>query len=540
MKPALYSDKLVSEYLDNGCWESRTLRDLCRENSVLYPDKTALVDSKSSLTWREVNDCSERLAQGFAELGFIKHGIILVQLYNSIELFLTLVAAEKAGVIVAGCPPTFRHAEIESVAGKTGARGIIIGENIHNFSYYHMVQDLRPDLVNLKHVVFTGTDVPQDTVSFWGLISSEFPVPSRYDGLSPFEVCRLGTTSGTTGMPKISENAFASYLSAGKSLAKRIRFSPDDVVGAMYNITGGGVSLLAGVVVPLYGARCVLAERLSAEEMCEVVAREKITVLALVPAQIARLAEYPNAGGHDLTSLRLIVSSTSQLPQALAQTIESAFGCPVLQTYGAMDCGAIGSGFADDPPELRWQMVGKPYECNQLKIVDEDGEELKAGEVGGVMVKGAGLVGGYFGNPALTRKEWQDGWVHTGDLGCLDQKGYLKFVGRQKDIIIRAGRNIIPKEVEEILLKHPKVIEAAVVKMPDPVVGEKACAYVVARWGEKFTFEEMTSFLKGKRLAPYKFPERLEVIDAMPLVPAGQKIDRKRLEEDIARKLEQQ
>ncbi len=537
MKPTLYSDELVGEYLSDGCWENRTLRDLCRENARSHPAKTALVDLKRRLTWGEVDDCSERLAHSLAELGFSKDNVILVQLYNSVELFLLLVATEKAGVIVAGCPPTFRHTEIESIAYKTGARGIVIGENTHNFNYYHMVRDLRPNLPGLKQVVFAGADVPPDAISFWNLLSVEHSVNAGPAGLSPFEVCRLGTTSGTTGMPKISENAFSAYLSAGKSLAKRIKFTPDDVVGAMYNITGGGVSLLAGVIVPLYGARCVLAEHLSAEEMCELVARENITVLALVPAQIARLVEYQNAAGHDLASLRLIVSSTSQLPQALAKAIETTFGCPILQTYGAMDCGAIGSGFVDDPPELRWQMIGKPYDCNQLKLVGEDGEEVPEGEVGEIIVKGAGLVGGYFGNAALTRKEWHGGWVHTGDLGRLDKKGYLRFVGRQKDIIIRGGRNIIPKEVEEILLKHPKVAEVVVVKMPDPIMGEKACAYVVPKRGEKLTFEEMTSFLKEKRLAPYKLPERLEIIETMPLVPAGQKIDRKRLEEDIARRL---
>jgi non-ribosomal peptide synthetase component E (peptide arylation enzyme) len=398
MKPTLYSNELVSEYLSNGCWENRTLRDLCHDNSVSYPDKTALVDFKRRITWGEVDNYSERLARGLTELGFSKDSVILVQLYNSTELFLTLLAAEKTGVIVAGCPPTFRHTEIESIARKTAARGIIIGENTHNFDYYHMVKDLRPNLTNLKHVIFTGTNVPQNTISFWKLISVEHPVDAGFTGLGPFEVCRLHTTSGTTGTPKISENAFSAYLSAGKSLAKRIKFTPDDVVGAMYNITGGGVSLIAGVIVPLYGARCVLIERLSAEQICELIARENITVLALVPTQIASLAEYQNIDEYDLTSLRLIVSSTSQLPQALAETIENTFSCSVLQTYGAMDCGAIGSGFADDPPELRLQMIGKPYDCNQLKLVGEAGEEVPEGEVGEVMVRGASMVGGYFGN----------------------------------------------------------------------------------------------------------------------------------------------
>jgi non-ribosomal peptide synthetase component E (peptide arylation enzyme) len=538
MKPTLYTDELISEYLNNGCWEHKTLRELCHESSMLYPDKTALVDSKRRVTWGEVADYSEQLALSLVKLGFSKDSIILIQLYNSIELFLTLVAAEKAGVIVAACPPNFRHAEIESIAQKTATRGIIIGENTHGFDYFRMVKDLRPNLTNLKQVIFTGTNVPRDAISFWELISRKLSTTVRYIGMSPFEVCRLGTTSGTTGTPKLSENAFSAYLSAAKSLAKRIKFTPDDVVGAMYNITGGGVSLIAGVIVPLYGARCVLMERLSAEQICELIARENITVLALVPAQIVRLAEMQNVGEYNLTSLRLIVSSTSQLPQAFAKTIESTFSCPVLQTYGAMDKGAIGSGFVDDPTELRLQMIGKPYDCNQLKLVGEDDEEVPEGEVGEVMVRGASMVGGYFGNLTLTGKEWLNGWAHTGDLGCLDKKGYLKFVGRQKDIIIRGGRNIIPKEVEEILLKHPKVLEAVVVKMPDLIMGEKACAYIVPKHGKKLTFKEITRFLKGKKLAPYKLPERLEIIEIMPLVPAGQKIDRKRLEEDVASKLE--
>jgi non-ribosomal peptide synthetase component E (peptide arylation enzyme) len=190
-----------------------------------------------------------------------------------------------------------------------------------------------------------------------------------------------------------------------------------------------------------------------------------------------------------------------------------------------------------DPPEVRHFTVGKPRGGDEMKIVDANGKELPKGEVGEVIVRGPSTASGYYKDAVATREAWKDGWFRMGDLGKIDEQGNLIIVGRKKYMIIRGGQNIYPTEIESVLLKNPKVLDVAIVKMPDRIMGEKACAYVVPKTGEQFTFEEMVSFLKNKRMTPYKIPERLELIDKLPMVAQDLKIDIETLEKDISLKL---
>jgi non-ribosomal peptide synthetase component E (peptide arylation enzyme) len=181
--------------------------------------------------------------------------------------------------------------------------------------------------------------------------------------------------------------------------------------------------------------------------------------------------------------------------------------------------------------------VGRPFEGNEIKLVDESGQEVPKGETGGIVVRGPCGGTGYYKDPQATKEAFtEDGWFSTGDLGKWDEQGNLMLVGRKKDVIIRGGQNIYPVEVEKLLVTHPKVLDAALVGMPHPVMGERACAYIVPKQGEQFTFHEMVSWLREKGVAPYKLPERLEFLDQMPMV-ADVKVDKKVLREDIARKL---
>ena len=190
-----------------------------------------------------------------------------------------------------------------------------------------------------------------------------------------------------------------------------------------------------------------------------------------------------------------------------------------------------------EPRDQRLLTVGRPSIANEVKIVDESGLEVRQGQVGEIMARGPMCGFGYYKDPEASMKVWtQDGWYHMGDLGKFDEKGNLILIGRAKDMIIRGGQNIYPLEIENLLLTHPKVLDVAIVGMPDPVMGEKACAYVVPKAGQEFKFDEMVSFLKEKKIANYKLPERLEIIGKLPAV-AGQKIDKKALQQAIAQKL---
>lgn len=194
----------------------------------------------------------------------------------------------------------------------------------------------------------------------------------------------------------------------------------------------------------------------------------------------------------------------------------------------------------DEPPEARFRTVGRPLSGNEVKLIDEGGREVSPGEIGIITVKGPYSMGGYYKDLKATRQTSKGGRCNLGDLCRFDEDGRIQIMGRQKEIIIRGGQNIYPKEIENLLTQHPKILEASVVKMPDPVMGEKACAYVAPKLDQRITFEEMVSFLKGKQIALFKLPERLEIVGSLPRVRGGYKVDKGRLEVEIAQKVREE
>jgi non-ribosomal peptide synthetase component E (peptide arylation enzyme) len=230
--------------------------------------------------------------------------------------------------------------------------------------------------------------------------------------------------------------------------------------------------------------------------------------------------------------------SGAPCPPGWPKEFEEKVGAKVINTYGSRDLGSTASPTVDDPPEVRWATAGKSNGWDEIHLLDENGNEVPKGEVGEVVVKAVTGSAGYFKNPEATKEAiGADGLFHIGDLAKWDENDNLVIAGRSKNIIIRGGENIYPNEIEGLLGVYPKVTQAVVVKMPDPLFGEKACAYVSIKPGESFTFDEMVSHLKSKGLAAFKLPERLEVMAKIPMVGDGTKVDLKGLEKDIADKL---
>jgi non-ribosomal peptide synthetase component E (peptide arylation enzyme) len=226
------------------------------------------------------------------------------------------------------------------------------------------------------------------------------------------------------------------------------------------------------------------------------------------------------------------------LPYHLGVETEELLGCKVVQGYGGMDIGAVAAGYLSAPQDIRLKTVGRILKGNSVTLLDPDsGEEVPQGDVGLVTAEGPHCVGGYFRDPETTEASRIHGKFNMGDLGVIDEEGNLYLRGRVKDVIIRGGQTIYPKEVEALLSEHPKVTEAALVRMPDPEMGERACAFVVPKDGETIAFEEMSSFFKSRQVALYKIPERLEVIPELPLVAGGNKVNKRQLEETIRAKL---
>jgi non-ribosomal peptide synthetase component E (peptide arylation enzyme) len=239
--------------------------------------------------------------------------------------------------------------------------------------------------------------------------------------------------------------------------------------------------------------------------------------------------------------MRLWWCAGASLPYDLGMKVEEKLGGTILTVLGATDWGCECLNLPSSPQQVRLKTVGKPIDDTEIKLVDEDGQEVRRGEVGEIWGRGPAAVSGYFKDAEATKEVWtEDGWYMTGDLGTLDEMGNLIVVGRKKDMIIRGGQNIYPIEIENLLRKHPKISDVAVIGMPDPLMGQRACAFVVPQPGQEFSFDEMLSFLRERNIALFKFPERLELIEKIPMVGSGQKVDKKLLEKDIQEKLKRE
>ena len=541
-----YTKELISDYVERGFWHPTLLiSDLVEQSARDYPDKEAAVDSKTRLTWREASQRIDMIARGLLDLGFKRDNVVATQLPNSVEYFLLFFACEKAGVIMATTQHTFRQAEMEPILRQSRAKGIIITRKFRDFDYFSMIQELRPSLPELEHIIVVGDDIPEGTVSLTELMERDLEdkYPPRYFQqirFKPYEVTRIFNTSGTTGTPKCIERPVAPRILAGKTLTERLGIVHDDVIMASWNLGAGVTLFVTQICAPLVGAKLVTLEHFTPDLACEAIERERVSVLTLLPAQMATLLDYPDLDRYDLSSLHVIFTGTQFLTPELGAQVEAKLGCPVVTVYGSGDTAAISATSVNDSQEVRLRTVGHLLDGNEVKIIDSDGNPVPQGEVGEVCVSGPNLVSGYFGNPELTKQLWRDGWFCTGDAGKVDEDGRIVLFGRKRDVIVRGGQNIYPSEIEELLMQHPKVSDVAIVRMPDPVMGEKQCAYVIPKRGQTFAFEEIVSFLRSKKVAAYKLPERLETLSEFPLVAAGNKVDKIRLEQDIVSKLEQE
>ncbi|MEE8473035.1 MAG: AMP-binding protein [Dehalococcoidia bacterium] len=538
----------MEEFVRLGYWGKPSISELWDENALRHPHREALADSTNRYTWAQARQWYDRVALGFLELGLKKDDVVVTQLPNICETMLVYHALEKAGLLGLPTMMTMRHREMEYILTQTEAVGVIIVPLFHDFDYSHMVREIRQGLPQLKYVFSVGDDAPEGTISLKELAESPPERGHRPDRLEetrpgPFDLASLMMTSGTTGFPKFAERPNNFWVTGNTDVA-RWKMTADDVCAALAPVIGGPGGVVNRYTAHHVGARVVLLERFEAGEALKLIERERVTIASAVPAQMAMMVKHPDFDKYDYSSLRAFFYAGAVCPYNLAREVEERMGCRVITDMGAIDCGTITSTSIDDPPEVRRASVGKPYPGNAVRLLTEDGGEVSVGEVGEIVVKGALFSSGYYRDPDTTGRVWGrkgwEGWYRMGDLGRLDESGNLYVVGRATDMIIRGGQNIYPVEVENMLITHPGVLQVAIVPMPDPVMGEKACAFVIPQPGKSLTFDEMVDFLLEKRMAKFKIPERLEIVDSFPMSGDGQKVIKKSLADDVAGKLKEE
>ncbi|RJR19593.1 MAG: o-succinylbenzoate--CoA ligase [Desulfobacteraceae bacterium] len=546
MKPIRYTEKMVGEFLAKGYWTKETFYDFYDRNARTIGDREALVDSRYRVTWAEAKRLVDAIAVSWAEMGIPKFARIIIQSPNSVYGFLARIASERAGLISLTVYPYLREKELEYMVELTEASAVVIPSVYRGFDYLEMYSGLRKRFPSLTHFFLFDDEppagAPRGTYSLTRMakeraskqISEEALAARRLDPI--WQVGLLTSTTGTTGLPKLVEWPIAPRVCTSRARVDIWNLTKDDITMAIAPHAGGAAGTLTYFAAPLAGAKTVMLEEFSPEAALALIEREKATAIGVVPTHLVRMLE-TDTKKYDLSSLRFIRSAGGYLSPQVAEEAENAFGASITSDLGTQDMGSVSGCRVEDPKELRRRTVGRMLPGNEVRLVDEKGNPVPEGEPGILYFRGPHAPAGYYRDEKLTSTVFDnDGWTTTGDIVKFDQ-GCLWILGRAKDMIIRGGQNIYPAEVEGLLNEHPKVASVAIVGYPDREMGERACACVIPKTGQTLNFQEMGEFLKSKKLAMFKLPEKLVIMDSFPIVGDSGKIDKKVLKKQIEEKI---
>jgi cyclohexanecarboxylate-CoA ligase len=519
-----------AESISKGYWHDRTINDALDACVARCPDRLALsaVQVESStvrrFTYSELAAMADRIAVGLSRLGVGRNDVVAMQMPNWWQFTLTYLACSRIGAVLNPLMHIFRERELSFMLKHGEAKVAIVPKLFRGFDHEQMVEGLRADLPALKHVVVVGGADPN---SFDALLSGPVWEKER-DALSivtrqrptPDDVTQLIYTSGTTGEPKGVMHSANTVMANIVPYAERLALGRNDVV-LMASPMAHQTGFMYGLLMPIMlQARVVLQDVWEPKKAVELIRAERVTFTMASTPFLTDLAKAGAETGSCVPTLRTFLCAGAPIPGALVEQARKVLGSKIVSAWGMTENGAVTLIKLDDDDELAFTTDGCPLPGVEVKVIDEDGNALPAGEVGKLLVRSCSNFGGYLRRPLLNGTD-ADGWFDTGDLARIDARGYIRICGRSKDVIIRGGENIPVVEIEALLYRHPSVVQAAIVAYPDERLGERACAIVVVKPGATIDLPGMVEFLKSQKVALQYIPERLIVRDAMPATPTG-------------------
>ena len=487
--------------------ELKDLNSLIEHSTLNNFEKIALIYEGSHFTYKELYNSILRLATGLQRLGIQKGDRVALMLPNIPMFPIAYYAIVRIGAIVVPINTMFREREIHYILEDSESSAIITWGNV-----LEEVGRAVEDIDSCSHLIVTGSNLPEEVVNLDTLLAENDADPEDFSAASEDSAVIL-YTSGTTGRPKgavlthgnLASNAYASVL-IGQITSKDIFLG----VLPFYHSFGQTVSMNAAFYA---GARIVLLSKFNPEDVLQAIDCEKVTIFAAVPTMLKMLVDY-DAPVPDLSSIRRLLSGGSKLEKSLMEEFESKFGLPIHEGYGLTEASPVVT-FNPEGFARKEGSVGIPLRDIYVKIVDESGEELVPGQEGEIVVRGPNVMKGYLNRPEATKEILRDGWLYTGDVGYLDEEGYLYIVDRKRDMIIKGGFNVYPREIEELLLHHPAIAEVAVVGVADPVQGEEVKAYVVLKKGANVSSDEIIEYCLSQ-IARYKCPKYISFLQSLP------------------------
>ena len=536
-QPTRFTPEMIEAYVRQGFWRHETTLDILDRHAEARPDDVALVDPHRRLTWAAARAAVANMARQLDRLGLKRDTPVVVQLHNTAESCLVRLALKRVGLLGAYVPVVWRRGELEAVIEVLRPGAVLVPERFRDTDMLELARALRRGAPDLQILVLGPAIDADDCVHIALEDAAIGPEPSAAKRFGPFEVTKLVVTSGSTGTPKLVERPEQQELLWGRGAAERMRLDHRDTIGCFAPLSGGpGYHAWAAWIVS--GAALVLSDGFGPQTMLSLIERERITAVMTAPAVVARLVDSPKIEAHDIGSLRIVRTGAAGIPSAVVKRAEERLGCILVKAGGAMEACPFGQMSVEDPPQIRHsEAVGKVVPGGEVRVVDAAGEPLPPGSPGELLVRGAATSSGYYRDPERTVEAWgalgPDGWFRTGDIATIDAHGYVTLIGRMKEMINRGGANIFPLELEDILANHPKILETAVIGIPDPTLGEVPCLCVIPSQGAEVTLEEIVDFLRDREIARYKFPARLVVVADFPRGPT-MRVNRRRLAEQVS------
>jgi long-chain acyl-CoA synthetase len=481
------------------------------EAKDMYPDRAAVRLDDRVLTYQQLDGRSARAAGLLAGLGVEPGDRVALMLPNVPEFAVLYYGALRAGATVVPMNPLLKAREVEFYLGDSGAKLIFAWQTAANEAG--------------KGAEAAGTHlVPVATETFDRLLGEHAPLMAVAD-LADDDTAVILYTSGTTGRPKGAQLTHANLRrNTAVAASTLFQLEPDDVVmGCLPLFHSFGQTCGLNAVVGS-GACLTLVPRFDPGKALEVIQRDRVTVFEGVPTMYVALLNHPQRDDYDVGSLRVCVSGGAALPVEVLRGFEGAFGCVILEGYGLSETSPVAS-FNHPGRKRKPGSIGTPIEGVEIRVVDPAGQDVPAGGVGEIAIRGHNVMKGYWRQQEATRAAIPDGWFRTGDLARQDEDGYLFIVDRKKDLIIRGGYNVYPREIEEVLYEHPAVAEVAVIGIPHATHGEEVGAAVVLKPGAEATAEDLRAFCK-ERVAAYKYPRHVWLEAALPKTATGKLLRR--------------
>jgi len=521
-----------------------TIGEFLGATATQFPDRLAVVFREQGIrwTWREFSDEVDVLAAGLLGLGIAAGDRVGIWSPNRVEWLMTQFATARIGAILVNINPAYRLTELEYALNKSGCVALIAAPQFKTSMYLDMLRTVAPELEKsepgelhaaslpqLRTVVRMGDTPTPGMLTFCELIEKgrvsldPAALDARAAMLSAGDAINIQFTSGTTGHPKGATLTHRNVVNNARYIARAMRLTENDslcIPVPLYHCFGMVLSVLACVSA---GATMVFpAEAFDPGATLAAVSEERCTALHGVPTMFIAELDHPDFDRFDLTALRTGIMAGSPCPiETMKRVVARMHLSEITIAYGMTETSPVSFQSATtDPLDKRTSTVGRIQPHLEAKVVDAEGRTVPVGAIGELWTRGYSVMRGYWDDDARTREAIQDGWMHTGDLATIDAEGYCNIVGRLKDMLIRGGENIYPREIEEFLFQHPKIQSVQVFGVPDAKYGEEVCAWVTLRPGEQMTEEELREYCQG-RIAHYKVPRYVRFVDEMPMTVTG-------------------